>query len=259
MRWLPRVIVAMIAVLLPAGALAMATVDSGGRDAAGRDAGGGRAGAAGLAQEAITEAPPVPVVVTSTTSLPPIVLPPQPLLPPPTVPRAPVTGARPPASTAPPSLPPGVGPGLGPTTTVAAVTRTSSWSRNANGVTVRMRMEPAAPVAGQPITFFIDDVSAPYPCCIVHMSFGDGTDMPALGSGGGASGCDSPKTRTGLTASHTFAAPGAYAIALLVVTYPCNPVTAASGEITPPPITGTEIRACIAVGPGTVPDHCAPL
>lgn len=253
MRWLPRVVVAMLALLLPAGALAMATVDSGGRDA-----GGGRAGAAGLAQEAITEALPVPLVVTSTTGPPPVLLPPPPLLPSTTLPTVPLTGAHPPASTAPPSLPPGVGPSVGPTTTVAAVTRTSSWSRNANGVTVRMRMQPAAPVAGQPVTFFIDDVSAPSACCVVHMSFGDGTDVPAIGSGGGPIGCDSPKTRTGLTASHTFAAPGAYPVALLVVTFQCNPVTAASGEITPPPITGTDIRACIAVGPGTVPDRCAP-
>lgn len=244
-----RVLVSMIAVLLPAGGVAAATVDPGGPGPA-----GGRIGATGFAQEAVAEGGvAAPVTATTSTTAPPATVSPRPLpLPSTTVPRSTATTVRP-ASTTPPTLLPLL-PGVGPTTTVAPVSQPTNWSRSANGVTVRMRMEPAAPVAGRPVRFLVDDVSAPDGCCIVHMSFGDGTATP-LTSGG----CESPNTRTGMVTTHTFAAPGAYEVHLIVATFPCPPPTVVGGQIAPPPITGTDIRACIAVGPGTVPSRCAPV
>lgn len=259
-RAIPSLVVSVAVLLLTAGWAAIA-VSGGDGSATTITAGGRQVGATGLGQAALLheEAPagsstvtvgpltvpttaPAPGGPITTTTPTGVVLPPMPPLPLPTrtIARGPETTVFPP-----PPVP-------GPTTTLLPAPRTNSWSRSTNGVTVRMRMEPAAPVAGQPVTFFVDNVSAPLPCCVVHMSFGDGTDMPV-----GSSNCENPTLRAGMVATHTYAAPGAYEILLVVVTFPCRPATG-DGPVQPT-ITGTDIRACIAVGPGTAPDRCTPV
>ncbi|HVL05297.1 MAG TPA: hypothetical protein VM388_04885 [Acidimicrobiales bacterium] len=250
MRGLTRALAAMIAVLLPAGALAAAAIDAEPGAGAGR-----RVGAAALVQDRVAHEETIapPVVVTSTVAPPPTV--PVPQVTPTAVPRSTTTSSPRPSTPTSITLPP-LPPWGSPTTTAPPVTPTDRWSRTANGVTVTLRMEPARPAAGEPVTFFVDDVSTPQEaCCIVHLSLGDKSDGPLIGTSTPPL-CDKPGTsRTGLSLTHTYAQPGAYEILLMVVTVPCRaPVDG------PPPITGTQIRACIAVGPGTAePPRCAPF
>jgi hypothetical protein len=50
----------------------------------------------------------------------------------------------------------------------------SSWVGTSNGITVRLRMEPAAPVAGQTVTFHLEGESLSLSCCGFHLLYGDG-------------------------------------------------------------------------------------
>ncbi len=82
-------------------------------------------------------------------------------------------------------------------------------------MSARMRMEPATPLPGQPVHFYVE-VMAPTPCCAVNLSYGDGTVAPIP-----PAGCEFPKART-LTFTHTFAAPGSYQLLLVNSTFPCD-------------------------------------
>jgi hypothetical protein len=141
----------------------------------------------------------------------------------------------------------------------------STWSKTANGITVRMHIEPAMPVAGRLVTFVIDEVTAPVTCCIIHLVF-DGTTIPVPGAGGenpenGICGSP-PATRTGLSYTHTFAEPGVYAVALMVLTTSCQ-MPAVGGPAVPPANALLDLPACLTVGPETtvptrpVPPVCA--
>ena len=244
---------AMIAVLLPAGVVAVSAVDEGVPE------GGGRAAAAAFAQEGMAEdgptSRPLEQAVVTTTVAPPstagtMARPPAP---PPTDPRSPSTTVR------------ARGPVAGPTQTSPPVTilrppptvsATGRWSNSNDGVSVRMRMEPASPVVGQPVTFYIDDLIAQDPCCFVKIMFGDMTEANPVTD----ASCASPTTRTGMVATHTYAAPGNYRVGLFTATVPCTPPAAAvEGQPRPSPVHGVWIEACILVGPGTPDAGCRPL
>jgi hypothetical protein len=244
-----RVLVALIAVLLPAGAFAAVTVDAG-RPGCGN----ARVGAAGFAGAPVADdelrvAPTV--AVTSTVAPTPTVTV--------TVPKAPAPLPALPgrtATTAPPvpatfPTPPGFPPL--PMPTFPPNPPASTWSKTANGISVRMHIEPATPVAGRPVTFVIDEVTAPVSCCIIHL-VRDGTTIPVPGAAGenpenGICGSP-PVTRSGLSHTYTFAEPGVYAVLLMVLTTSCQ-MPAVDGPAAPPASRLLDLRACLTVGPET--------
>lgn len=141
----------------------------------------------------------------------------------------------------------------------------STWSKTANGITVRMHIEPAMPVAGRPVTFVIDEVTAPVTCCIIHL-VREGTTIPLPGAAGenpetGICGSP-PATRSGLSHTHTFAEPGVHAVALIVLVSSCQ-MPPGGGPAVPPASGFLDVRACLTVGPATaaptrpVPPVCA--
>ena len=258
-----RVLVALIAVLLPAGAFAAATMDA--RQPPRVDA---RVGAAGFGRGLLAEDQPRVASadgVTSTvapTPTPTVILtvpaPPAPL---PTLPGRSATTAPPVPAMFP--TPPGFPPL--PMPTFPRNPSASTWSKTANDITVRMHIEPAMPVAGRPVTFVIDEVTAPVTCCVIHL-VPDGTTIPLPGAGGenpeiGICGSP-PATRSGLSHTHTFAEPGVYAVLLMVLTTSCQMPTV-GGPAVPPTNGLLDLQACLTVGPETtartrpVPPICA--
>ncbi len=255
MHWLNRMIVAVIGVLLPAGVLAATTVDPDGPGAT-----GGRVGATGFAAEVVVEHQPAgseiaPAVVTTVVPPPPTsVVPPGPTTsaaaPPTTTTGTPLPAATPGSthSTLLPGLPLPGRPSL-----PSLEPPVSSWSSTAGNVSARMRMDPATPVPGQPVRFYLD-VVAPEACCAMNLSYGDGVVSPNA-----PGGCNSPTTRTA-TLTHTFAAPGNYELRLVATTFPCK-TTTVDGQFVPPALHGTSIKACITAGlpllgqPACTPDN----
>ncbi len=244
-----RVLVVLIAVLLPAGAFAVATVDAGQPRHVDM-----RVGAAGFGQELLADDQPSvasTVAVTSAVGSTPTVTvtlpaPPAPL---PTVPGRTATTAPRVAATFP--TPPGLPPLPMPTS--PRNPSASTWSKTANGITVRMHIEPAMPVAGRPVTFVIDEVIAPVTCCVMHL-VPDGTTIPLQGAGGenpeiGICGSP-PAMRSGLSHTHTFAEPGVYAVLLMVLTTSCQ-MPAVGGPAVPPTNGLLDLQACVTVGPET--------
>jgi hypothetical protein len=243
-----RALIASLAVLLPAGVFAAATVDAGGAGdhqqvlAAGFEQEGIRAG------EAPSPPPEAPVVTTtvpvrppsSTTTVrspastvttvarattPTTLWPPGPALP---------TGTAPPLRFPPPGAPPI------PTSTIPTG---SSWSSAGDGVSVRMHIEPAAPMAGQPVTFVVDELVTQDPCCAVALMFGDSPTFYNLTGGT----CQSPTSLTNLSMTHLYAAPGAYEVRLAAATFPCGPII---GDPPHRAIHGVGLHVCVVVGPG---------
>ncbi len=218
----------MIAVLLLAGVLAAVTVESPVPDP------DRRVGTVAVAQESLLDDDAVgPAIVTSTRA---------PVPPAPTTtigtPSAPMT-TKPKAAVAPAST----------TTLLSGVARvpvpnpnppTSTWRNTSGDVTAHMRMEPATPLPGQPVHFYVD-VMAPTACCAVNLSYGDGTMAPIP-----PAGCEFPRART-LTFTHTFASPGNYELLLVNSTFPCDG-RVVDGRLIQPPIYGSSIQTCIGVG-----------
>ena len=134
-----------VGVLLLAGILSAASVDPGTNNVTTVVA-GGRATPAGLNQVSLSDEAPAVTVAPATT------------LPPPTT-QATTRSTTPSTTTTTTALPakatattvpvrPSVAPGnLAPA---------GSWQAKADGVSVTLRIEPARPVAGQPIRFYID-------------------------------------------------------------------------------------------------------
>jgi hypothetical protein len=124
----------------------------------------------------------------------------------------------------------------------------SSWQADKNGVSARVHIEPASPVAGQPVRFVID-VSSAQACCIILVIFGDGS----LGASNLAEVCSgaeplSPGPETFET-THTYPAPGAYRATVSIEDGNSCPQSAPpGGRVGTPDVT---IEACFAVGPGT--------
>jgi hypothetical protein len=228
------VLVALVAVLLPAGAFGLAALGPGPQVVPGS----GRVGAAGFAQEALTDETPVAGVTTTvappptitTTTVPP---PPTSLKLPTALPGLPATTVAPQASAPPPNLPP-----LPPPPTIKPSPPASKWSKTANGISVRMHIEPATPVAGQPVTFVIDELTAPAACCIIHLSPALGTTVPL------ATTCGDAASRAGLSYTHTYPEAGIHAFLLMVLTTSCPDGTGQAG-----PMVALDLRGCITVGP----------
>ena len=111
-----------------------------------------------------------------------------------------------------------------------------------------MRIEPASPVAGQPVRFVID-VSSAQPCCIILVGFGEGSATAAnvteVCSG------DEPLDTGASTfdTTHAYAVPGAFRATISVDAGDVCPQTAPpGGRVGTPDII---IDACFAVGPGS--------
>ncbi len=225
------VVLAMLAVLLPAGVLASVTVQS---PVPNPDR---PVAAAALAHELLAEDDAVgPAFVTTTVA---------PLPPAPTTtigpPTAPTTTKPKPAvaTTTTTTLISGVPlPGLAPVPKPNPPT--SSWTNTTGDVIARMRMEPANPLPGRPVQFYVE-VMAPTACCAVNLSYGDGTMAPIP-----PAGCEFPRART-FTFTHTFAAAGSYELLLVNSTQPCDPKVV-DGRFIEAPIYGSSIQTCIGVG-----------
>jgi hypothetical protein len=253
--WPVRALIASLAVLLPAGVWAAAAVNSGPSTTI---AAGGRAGATGLASVLLAEdgAPVVtvaPATDVSTTTPAPATA---------TTTTRPATRSttttKPPATTGSTvTLPPGVPwPSLPPPTGIPNIPAGSAWESQNAGVTARLRIEPTAPMAGQPVTFFIDYSSAE-PCCTVMVDFGDGGGYSL--NNGVTCGELSPGPHKAVT-THTYAAAGAYKPTLgVIAALPCTSLVG-PGAPNPPEIHGAQVTGCIGVGPGAAAQKgCSPF
>jgi hypothetical protein len=105
-----------------------------------------------------------------------------------------------------------------------------------------MRMEPSAPVAGQPVRFIVD-ISSVQTCCATGLNFGDSQDFLPVAPGN----CTANSNVTGFAVSHTYDHPGVYKVTFLAATIPCH-LSVVDGTVVPPTVVGTDITACIAVG-----------
>jgi hypothetical protein len=255
-----RLLAVAVSVLLPAGGLAALTV---GAPSAGRE---GRVGATALSASALDEEEQGSQS-TQTTA---VTIAPAPGVPgaPPTSPP-PAGGPRTPAptgataqtsTTRAPKAPAGfpVPPGFPPLpmppppTGIPNIPPSSSWSHEEDGIRVRLRLDPPAPVAGQPMRFVIDYSSAS-PCCTVMLNFGDGTAGFSLNNDR-VCGTSPPLTSGAHTvaATHTYTAARAYKANLFLVRddWCANPPPMVNGA---PQIVIHDVSfdACLAVGPGT--------
>lgn len=242
------VVVAMVAVLLPAAVVAATTVD-GRTTSAGPQVGTAALGLEGIPDERPTLPSTTITVVAPTTA---------PLPTTTTAPRRTTTTSTPSATgSTTTTLLVGIPPTRPTTTTVPHVPPVSSWSADNRGLRVQMHLEPAEPVAGEPVDFVVE-LTPVDGCCIVYLTFGDGSAIPL--------GVDAACTRTADTVRavtrHTYAAPGAYRALLVVATVPCGglafPPTGLE-PAAPGAIYGANINACVVIGPTTAPKAaCAP-
>jgi len=232
-----RVLLAGVALLLPAGVLSAATVDPPPTTSA-------AAGGAGPAQPAA----PVDTTTTTTTA---VVVPattsPSSTIATTTTTRRPSTASTP--TTAKAVTASTVAPGRPPIQTIPTTPRippATSWQADKNGVSARVRLEPAAPIAGQPVRFVID-VSSAEDCCIIAVSFGDGS-VSASNLTEVCSGSEvlTPGAFTFET-DNVYGAPGAYRAGISIDAGGSCPQSAPPGGR-----VGTSdvlIDACFAVGP----------
>jgi hypothetical protein len=132
----------------------------------------------------------------------------------------------------------------GPVTTANGAR--TSWSADQGGISLRMRIDPAAPVVGQPVRFLVS-ISAPDSCCATALNFGDGGPYEKVSPGT----CTTPSNVTDAVVTHTYAGPGLYPVMFLAATFPCT-LTVVDGQPVAPAITGATIYACILVGPTTM-------
>lgn len=242
-------LVALVAVLLPAAVLAVTTGD---RQAPVRVEALGPAGfgLADIGEENATVTSSAAPAVSTPATIPPL-LPVTTTL----VRRATTTTAAPSVTRQPPTPTlPSTPPSSGPTTTVTTVPRTSSWSASQNGIGVRMRMEPTAPQAGEPVTFFVE-LSPIDSCCVGALSFGDETGAPL----GFEARCRySQGTVQKAAATHTFATAGAYQVVASAASVPCSvPSPAGDGSLTVRGFpVGVTLDACVVIGPAKA--DCTP-
>jgi hypothetical protein len=150
----------------------------------------------------------------------------------------------------------------GPTTTVPTMPAgntpaASSWQEKADGISARLRMDPAVPAPGQPVRFSLDFTGLEE-CCYVFLHFGDGdrftlnTDWMCQGPSPLGPGSHSA------VATHTYAKPGAYWAHLQVMD---GDLCAPRPEYVPGdpmPFHNLDIHACIAVGQRAAEQGCEP-
>ena len=228
-----------VAVLLAAGVVAVTTVDR-------APSVHTTVGAAGLGLQGLDEAREVTTTTTvaapaATTPAPPSTLPPPVATtrPPPPTPATTKPAARPPAAsttTVTPPLPVPIAPRLAPA---------SSWSSSREGITLRVQMEPAAPLAGQEVRFVIDVSSSTEQCCAMGFSFGDGADISPVGQ----VDCEPPTDQHGIVVTHTYAAAASDQIYVMAASVPCT-LSAVDGVPVMPPLSSVYIVGCAGVGPG---------
>ena len=247
-----------LVLLLSAGAWAAAVVDP---EPASTVAAGGRAGATSAGGAVILDDESPAAAATATTSAPPPVSVAPPTASTTTTSKAPTKAApttKPQATTVSTvTLPPGVPwPSTPPPTGIPNKPAGSAWESDNAGVTARLRIEPARPTAGQPVTFRIDYSSAE-PCCTVMLDFGDGSGYSL--HNGDPCGALMPGAHSAVT-THTYAAAGAYKPTLgVIAALPCTSL-AGPGAPPVPQIHGTQVTGCIGVGPGTAADKgCSPF
>lgn len=243
-----RALIASLAVLLPAGVLSAVSAWEPGSTAI---AAGGVAtasvGMEGVPDEPVTTTTTIPASATST---------PRPEVP--TSLRPTATTTRPPAATT--TTRPREPTSTLPTTTVATTPLPSKWSATNAQLSVSVRMEPAAPVAGQPVTFTLT-VAPGVGCCLAALiGFGDEGENPATSPGDHAiaasQACGSQSPGSGVKA-HTYAQPGAYRAVLRVVGLECLPEPDQNGVATGW-MVAVEVPMCVGVGPGAEARECAP-
>jgi hypothetical protein len=234
-----RSLIAAVAALLTVGGWAAVTV---GPDPESTVLADGRVGAASLGQAGLAGEPAaaasLPVGITAP--------PPPPLPPAPTTTRpGPVTtkpnaatttttaGTPGPTTTTVPALPPGNMPPA------------SSWRAEVPGLSIRLRIEPEAPVAGQTVRFRLDFTSVDK-CCHVFVNPGD-DNMWILHN---KLVCSYEHELTpgahSVEFTHTYAKPGAYRALVQVH----DGSMCERFPETGPPFRHIEMPACIAVAPG---------
>ena len=248
-----RVVAALVAVLLCAAVAGALTVE--------RPAGPARrVGAAGLSRsellddQATTHSTQTTVAVTITSAP---TSQPTPATAVTTTPRTTRTTAAKTSTTA--ALPPGVPyPATPPATGIPNMQPASSWSAERDGVRARLRIEPAAPVAGQAVRFYVD-VSSAEPCCTIFLGFGDDSTDESVNNG---ASCGSlPPGPKSHVVTHTYRSPGAYKAHLTVMTgFACTPTLEPGAPPPPPVFHSVSLDACIAVGQGTsAQGGCSPF
>jgi hypothetical protein len=149
------------------------------------------------------------------------------------------TRARPTTTTTQPGS--SLGPAAPGTVTIPYQAGRSSWEAVSNGITMRVRIEPAAPRAGEPVKFLLEASAGPdQTCCGVYLLYGDGgssswkMEWPA-GS------CDTARPGTVATDyTHTYNKDGRWEFSFQAVTGNCG-----TGNVY------GSIRTFLQVGPGT--------
>ena len=246
-RCVERALVAGVALLLTAGVLSATTLDPGPATTVAAD---GRVVPVGLGHSLLDEPAPAG----------PLGVPVAPDAPPPAEPGPSTTAPSKALTTTPaPPGPPTSPPKSGDTTTLTpgpsrSIPAKSSWEATAEGASARMRIEPAAPTAGQPVRIHLD-FSGVNACCYIQLHFGDDSEKFALNAHWMCEGVSplAPGAHSTVV-THTYAQPGAYRAYLTVLdgdlcTLP--PVPPSEG---PSPLHHVEIHACVAVGPGPAAD-----
>jgi hypothetical protein len=254
--WAVRALIGSLAVLLPAGAWAAAAMNGGTSTTIAGDA---RAGATGVGSIVLDEdgAPALSPTVTVSPAPVPASTPAPTTTTTKSTTRSTTTTKSPATTAVTATLPPGVPwPSTPPPTGIPNIPAGSTWENQNAGVTARLRIEPAAPVAGQPVTFLIDYSSAE-PCCTVMVDFGDGSNYSL--NNGVTCGELSPGPHRAVT-THTYAAAGAYKPILgVIAALPCTSLVG-PGAPSPTEVHGTQVTGCIGVGPGTAAQKgCSPF
>ncbi|HEX2047357.1 MAG TPA: hypothetical protein VHF27_06300 [Acidimicrobiales bacterium] len=242
-RFVP-VVAALVAVVLGAALAGAVTVEPPATQAT-----DGRVGAAGLSRselpvdQATSRSTETETTVPVTTSAHPAPTSSTPATPPAT--RT-TTTTRSTSATLPPGAPNPLTP---PPTGIPDIRPASSWSAERDGVTARLRIDPATPVAGQSVRFFVEASSAE-PCCTIFLGFGDDSTEHSVNNG---ASCGSlPPGSKSLVVDHTYRSPGAYKARLTVMTgFECSPPLAPGASPPIPVFHSVTLDACIAVGPGT--------
>ena len=127
----------------------------------------------------------------------------------------------------------------------------SSWKADVPGLSVRLRMEPERPMAGQTVRFHVDVTSVDR-CCHAFMQFNEGNGW-ALHDQQVCSFEDELTPGPHLAvANHTYAKPGAYILDFRVHDGSmCEPFPAVG-----PPFHHIEMLGCVIVGPNPETTSC---
>ena len=125
----------------------------------------------------------------------------------------------------------------------------TTWSVDTNGISLRMRVEFAAPVGGrQQVRFIVDISSAVEGCCLATLQFSDQGPNDVWPVAPGARCTSSSVKPTGGVVARDFTNPGVYGVSLVARTCPSRP-TLVDGRYVVPPVLTARIDACVRIGP----------